>query len=91
MDERRNEGRRRVLKAAKIVFNSRQSVLDCYVRDVSDSGARLEFKALTVFPDTFELLIGSETTFRKCQVAWRSNNAAGVTFTQCLRRLFEAP
>ena len=41
MDEKRKPARRRVLKEGKIVFADGLRVIDCTIRDLSTSGARL--------------------------------------------------
>ena len=55
MAERGTNERRRVLKAAKIVWNSGSSVLDCTLRNVSKTGAMLEMVNTISVPDEFEL------------------------------------
>ena len=51
--ERRSIYRRRALKTGKIIFNDRQSVIDCVVRDESDAGARLKVGGVLGIPDEF--------------------------------------
>jgi hypothetical protein len=41
MGEKRKTQRRRVLKEGKIIFADGMRVIDCTIRDMSDSGARL--------------------------------------------------
>ena len=48
--DRRTHARIRVCKPAKIVFNARASVLDCTVRNISDTGACLVLAAPAVLP-----------------------------------------
>jgi PAS domain-containing protein len=81
MDEHRIALRRRTLKPAKIVFNDRQSVIDCLVRNLSDTGACLEVTSQAGVPPVFELQIESESSNRRCQLIWQSDNKIGVGFT----------
>ena len=46
MSERRTTGRKKSFLRGCILFNNRQSAIDCLIRDVSDHGAKL------IFPDT---------------------------------------
>ena len=56
-------------------------VLDCTIRDVSDTGARLQFGGPTELPTEFRLLIVSSNQLVPAQLAWQRGLAAGVHFT----------
>lgn len=71
--------RRRVLKAGRILFGGCVT-LECTVRDISETGARLEFKDATQVPDTFELFVELDGLSADCAVAWRKANLVGVGF-----------
>ena len=73
--------RRRVLKAAIIAFNGRHSTLPCFVRDLSDAGARIRIDGSINAPDTFELLIELDGLEAECEVAWRQGDEIGIRFT----------
>ncbi|MCL2385142.1 MAG: PilZ domain-containing protein, partial [Alphaproteobacteria bacterium] len=76
---RRRNDRRRTLKEGQIVFNDRQSVIDCVVRNLSDKGACLEVTSPIGIPDFFDLDLG-QSGFRSCRIAWRKSRRIGVTF-----------
>jgi hypothetical protein len=76
---RRGQDRRPVLKGAKVVFNNGKGVLVCRVRDLSPSGARLEFPPRQALPDQFELHVTGQPV-RKCERRWVRNNIVGVRF-----------
>jgi hypothetical protein len=78
MDDRRNDARSRALKSGKIVFNSRWSIIDCTVRNLSDTGCCLQLGDPVGVPDRFELEVGPST--RNCRVMWRKDNRIGVQF-----------
>jgi len=80
MDERRIAPRRRALRQAKIVFNGDRSVIDCLVRNLSDSGACLEVASQAGVPTVFALQIEGETPNRQCLSIWQSDNKIGVEF-----------
>jgi diguanylate cyclase (GGDEF)-like protein len=86
MDERRREQRGRTLRSGKIVFNNRQSVIDCIVRDLSDGGACLQVDAATTVPPSFELIVDGNEASRNSRVAWRSDTRIGVEFRDADRR-----
>lgn len=76
---RRGQDRKTVLKGAKVVFNNGKGVLVCRVRDLSPSGARLEFPPRQALPDQFELHVTGQPV-RKCERRWVRNNIVGVRF-----------
>ena len=80
MAERKTGQRRRTLKPAKIVFDRRNCVIDCMVRNVSASGACLVLPSTVGVPDRFDLVVATETYPRHCRVAWKDDTRVGVTF-----------
>ena len=79
MDERRREHRNRTLRSGKIIFNDKQSIIDCIVRNLSDGGTCLQVDCTADLPPSFELVIDGEGT-RRCQLVWLSETRAGVEF-----------
>src|SRR5450432_2328640 len=80
MPDKRRVQRTRVIKGAKIIFGNRSSVLDCVVRNLTNSGARLDLPSLVGVPQTFELSFDQGHTIRPCRVVWRIGNSVGVLF-----------
>jgi PilZ domain len=79
MVERRNSPRRRVLKSVKIIFGT-DSVTNCTVRDLSQTGACVEVQAPWSIPSDFTLVIESDTLKRACHTARVNANPLGVAF-----------
>ena len=71
--------RQRVLKSASIEFNG--GVIDCVIRNVSETGAALEVASPLGIPETFNLVISGDHSIRPCKVAWRKDKRIGVAFT----------
>jgi hypothetical protein len=80
MDEHRKEPRSRALKTGKIIFNNRFSVVDCTVRNLSPSGAKLVVGDQAAVPDEFELTFPADGSSRACRVMGRRMNEIGVAF-----------
>jgi hypothetical protein len=80
MEEHRKRPRHRALKAGKIIFNRRLSVVDCIVRNLSDEGATLELGSPVGLPETFDLSIPWDDLKRSCRVSWKSTTKIGVKF-----------
>ena len=79
--DNRGAPRRTTLKGGHIVFNGGRSTIDCTVRNLSRSGAKLLVASLIGIPDTFDLLLPN-THRQPCRVAWRRGKELGVEFTQ---------
>src|SRR3954451_9413755 len=71
MAERRTDSRSRSFLGAKIVFNSRNSSMDCLIRNISPTGARLLLSSAVVIPDEFELQIPKQGRSFRARLAWR--------------------
>ncbi|HVY98065.1 MAG TPA: PilZ domain-containing protein [Dongiaceae bacterium] len=71
--------RKKTLKSAKIVFNNKQSVIDCFVRDVSDTGAKLQVADLLAVPRNFTLMLHDGTS-HECERVRAHGTEIGVRF-----------
>jgi len=80
MSEQRRHPRYRTLRAGRIVFNHRSSVISCTVRNLSEGGACLQVATSIGIPDCFDLTIEPDGATRPCQIAWRSEQRIGVAF-----------
>jgi ABC-type uncharacterized transport system ATPase subunit len=80
VEEHRIAPRHRVLKSAKIVLDDWRAI-DCAVRDVSDTGAKLRIDGTIALPHKFQLLFITENTIRPVQIAWKHQDMIGVAFT----------
>ena len=78
--DHRRTARRKTLKAGKVVMSD-WTIIDCTVRDMSQTGARLEFAAIAVLPPEFRLLIVSSNELVPAKLAWHRGTTAGVEFT----------
>src|SRR5262245_26378395 len=67
MDNHRAAPRHRVLEAGSIEFNG--GVIDCTIRNVSDTGAAIEVASQLGIHDSFWLIISGTHTRRHCRVA----------------------
>lgn len=76
--QRRSALRRRALFGGKIIFNHQSSVLSCTVRNLSESGACLEFGAMLGVPDQFELVVEGAGIRADYRVVWRRGRRVGV-------------
>jgi len=82
MSEHRREIRQRTFLKGRIIFNKGASSMDCLVRDMSPSGARLSLSETTTLPDAFELYIPQKDKTYRSTLAWRRLDSIGVTFQE---------
>jgi hypothetical protein len=82
MTEKRKEQRSRTLFSAKILLPGRHAVIDCVVRDLSASGARIKVDEVAIVPVEFDLVIAAPSGERRqrCRVIWRRPTEIGVAF-----------
>lgn len=79
--KRRSVERRGICEGAYVEFAG--GSVPCVVRDISDTGARVEFARAYEVPDRFTLLIGGRMV--KGRSAWKSVTELGVTFDSAPR------
>lgn len=79
-EQRRAAKRMRVLKSAKIVFDDWRAI-DCTLRDVSETGAKVLVDSTNNIPKKFRLYFAADNTIRDVELAWKQHNMVGVHFT----------
>ena len=76
----RDSERSKSFLKATIRFQNGNVTMDCIVRNISLSGARLEIEETATVPAEFELAIPNRGVVLQCQLKWRHDHAAGVKF-----------
>jgi hypothetical protein len=80
MSERRSILRKRSFLQGRIFFNNRRSSVDCLIRDISDTGAKLSFSEAVTVPEVMELYVPAKEEMRRVRAQWRSGNDMGIAF-----------
>lgn len=91
MSEHRRELRQRVFLKGRIMYNNGASSLDCLVRDLSASGARLALSETTTLPEVFDLYIPQKDKTYRATLRWRREDGVGVVFPAEAMRAAPAP
>ena len=78
VSERRISFRYRTNRSAKIFLSD--EVMDCFVRDLSSRGARIEVANAKRLPEKFTLRIEGMTEPHRCRVAWRTQDMIGIEY-----------
>lgn len=84
-NERRQHARSRTLIGAQIIFNQRQSTLDCTVRNLSEQGALLILSDAVATPELFELYFPVKRESRMVRARWREGARQGVEFARAAK------
>ena len=78
--EKRIAPRHRVLKAAKIITMDNTSVVDCTVRNLSDTGAQVIIEKSVKMPAEFQFFLANGDTVRDAELAWHRGDRVGIKF-----------
>ena len=81
MSEKRRGLRRRTLKGGRVMIGTTET-FDCVVRDLSESGARLQFPGMVGIPEKFDLTLTSDRIRIPARRAWLRGNEAGIRFAK---------
>ena len=91
MSEHRREARQRTFLKGRIIFNNGSSSMDCLVRDMSMSGARLALSQSAVLPEAFDLYIPQKEKTYRSSLRWRRSDGIGITFADTMAARAPAP
>ncbi|SHH60344.1 PilZ domain-containing protein [Bradyrhizobium erythrophlei] len=79
MIEKRAAPRHRVLKRGSLAFSDGGG-LDCTVRNISQTGARIDIASPVGVPEVFTLVIEVDHFMRRCHAVWSNERHIGVAF-----------
>ena len=79
MIEKRTVPRHRVLKRGTLAFSGGGG-MDCTVRNISQTGARIDIASPVGVPGVFTLVIEADHFMRHCRAVWSSEQHIGVAF-----------
>jgi hypothetical protein len=79
MQDKRQAARMKVFKGGRIAFNGGHSSIDCVVRNISETGARVMVETTIGIPDIVSLVLNDGSTYQ-CEVRRRKINELGVHF-----------
>jgi len=76
----RRATRQRVLKTAKIFRMNGAHAVDCTVRDMSETGARVICKDQLALPNELQFVLPGDGFMHIGRVVWRRGDLAGIHF-----------
>jgi hypothetical protein len=80
MIEKRAFPRHKVFKRGTIAFGG--GGIDCMVRNLSATGARIEVTNQVGLPNSFMLVIESDQFIRRCRPVWSADQRIGLAFEE---------
>jgi hypothetical protein len=80
MNDRRTSTRQKSFLRGCIYFNNRRSAIDCLIRDISATGARLIFSETVSIPDRIDLYVAQKEQLLCARVQWRRGDEVGIAF-----------
>ncbi len=82
MLEGRRPERARSLLRAQIIFNQSLSTIECVVKNISATGAKLALSDTLTVPSEFDVHIPQKGKTYHARMVWRDTAAIGVEFIQ---------
>jgi hypothetical protein len=76
--ERRNSSRKSAYTPAFLFTGAGKPLGKCFVKDMSESGAKLVYRAAEELP--VDLLLTMGRVRQRCRLMWRQDNEIGVHF-----------
>ncbi len=80
MNENRITERTRTFLKGRIEYGNGQASIECLIRDLSESGARIAVSESVTLPDHFRLFVPKTNRWISAQSRWRRGNLIGVSF-----------
>jgi hypothetical protein len=80
MNEHRAIARQKSFMLGRVLFNRRQSSMDCLIRDFTKIGARLHFPETAALPDAFEIYVPSKDEYFQAHAIWHKGSDVGVAW-----------
>ena len=78
MQERRRSARKRTFLGGRVAFQGRYATLDCTIRNLSETGARIAVDGSAILPDEFDFVVTRNDRAYRARLVWRSAEAAGL-------------
>jgi hypothetical protein len=78
---KRESDRIRSFLRAQIIFNNRMTTIECIVKNISSTGARVALNDTLAVPTEFEIFIPQRNRSHHARLVWRDKDSIGINFT----------
>jgi len=78
--DKRASDRIRSFLRAQIIFNNRMTTIDCIVKNISSTGARVALSDTLAVPTEFDIYIPQRGRSHHARLVWRDKDSIGIDF-----------
>jgi hypothetical protein len=78
--EKRANDRIRSFLRAQIIFNNRMTTIDCIIKNISATGARVALNDTLAVPTEFDIYIPQRGYSHHARLVWRDRDSIGIDF-----------
>ena len=89
--DRRTAERVRSFLRAQIIFNNRMTTIDCIIKNISPTGARVVLSDTLAVPTEFDIYIPQRNCSHRARLVWRDKDSIGIDFVDVLQPQPAAP
>lgn len=82
MAEVRRDERVRAFLRARIIFNNQNTTIECTIKNISASGAKIVLSEALTIPTEFDLEVPQKGRTYRARMMWRDAGAIGVHFVE---------
>jgi len=83
--DRRASERVRSFLRAQIIFNNRMTTIDCIIKNISSTGARVVLSDTLAVPTDFDIYIPQRNCSHRARLVWRDKDSIGIDFLDVLQ------
>jgi PilZ domain len=83
--EKRGADRVRSFLRAQIIFNNRMTTIDCIIKNISPTGARVVLSDTLAVPTDFDIYIPQRNCSHRARLVWRDKDSIGIDFLDALQ------
>ncbi|TAL77011.1 MAG: PilZ domain-containing protein [Beijerinckiaceae bacterium] len=80
--EKRANDRIRSFLRAQIIFNNRMTTIECIIKNISATGARVALDETLAVPTEFDIYIPTRNRSHRARLVWRDKESIGVDFLE---------
>lgn len=80
--EKRANDRIRSFLRAQIIFNNRMTTIECIIKNISATGARVALDETLAVPTEFDIYIPTRNRSHRARLVWRDKDSIGIDFLE---------
>jgi hypothetical protein len=84
--DKRDSDRVRAFLRAQIIFNNRMSTIDCIIKNISSTGARVALGDSFAVPAEFDIYIPQRNCSHHAKLVWRDKDSIGIDFVDAVHQ-----